>query len=316
MRILVIGAGAIGGYFGGRLLEAGADVTFLVRPERAARLAEAGLVIKSRYGDVFIAAPPTIMADGVRGSFDVILLSCKAYDLESAIDAFAPALGPRTVVIPVLNGMRHMDVLDRRLGAERVLGGQCFMSARLGPKGEIVHLSDVHELCFGERSGERTPRLMAVAEAMGGAKFTCRVSDAILHEMWEKWVFLATLAGINCLLRASIGDIVAAGGADLAVSLLEECREIAAAAGWPPRAAFLQSVVGRLTASGSGLIASLLIDVERGGRTEADHILGDLLRRRGPVADSDRSLLRLAYTAIQASAARARRERDGESRTS
>jgi 2-dehydropantoate 2-reductase len=309
MRILVVGAGAIGGYFGGRLLEAGRDVTFLVRPERAARLAETGLVIESRFGDATLASPPTMLAAEVREPFDVVLLSCKAYDLRAAIDAFAPAVGPRTVVVPLLNGLRHLDVLDERLGAGRVLGGQCLISARLGPAGRVVHLSDVHELSFGERSGERTPRVRAVARALAGATFECRPSDAILLEMWEKWVFLAALAGITCLMRAAVGDVVAAGGADLAAGLLEECRSVAAAAGWPPRPAFLESALGRLTAGGSELAASLLNDVERGGRTEADHILGDLLRRRGDVAAGDHSLLRLAYTAIKASEARTARER-------
>jgi 2-dehydropantoate 2-reductase len=309
MRILVVGAGAIGGYFGGRLLEAGRDVTFLVRPERAARLAETGLVIESPFGDATLSSPPTMLAAELREPFDMVLLACKVYDLGAAIDAFAPAVSAHTVVVPLLNGLRHLDVLDERLGAGRVLGGRCLISARLGPAGGVVHLSDVHELSFGERSGEPTPRVRAVAGALAGAKFDCRASDAISLEMWEKWVFLAALAGITCLMRAAIGDIVAAGGADLAASLLEECRSVAAAAGWPPRPAFLESALGRLTAGGSTLAASLLNDVERGGPTEADHILGDLLRRRGGPAQGDQSLLRLAYTAIKASEARAARER-------
>ena len=310
MRILVVGAGAIGGYFGGRLLEAGRDVTFLVRPERAARLAETGLVIESSFGVATLTSPPTMLAAELREPFDVVLLACKAYDLEAAIDAFVPAVGPRTVVVPLLNGLRHLDVLDERLGAGRVLGGQCHISARLDPAGRVVHLGDVHELSFGDRSGELAPRVQAVARALAGATFECRVSDAILLEMWEKWVFLATLAGVTCLMRAAIGDIVAAGGADLTASLLEECQSVAAAAGWPPRPAFLESALGRLTAGGSMLAASLLNDVERGGRTEADHILGDLLQRRGGFAQGDHSLLRLAYTAIKASEARAARGRN------
>jgi 2-dehydropantoate 2-reductase len=309
MRILVVGAGAIGGYFGGRLLEAGGDVTFLVRPERAARLAETGLVIQSGFGDATLASPPTMLATEVREPFDVVLLSCKAYDLETAIDALAPAVASHTVVVPLLNGLRHLDVLDERLGAGRVLGGQCFISARLDPAGRVLHLSDVHELSFGERSGERTPRVEALAATLAGARFEARASDVILLEMWEKWVFLATLAGITCLMRAAIGDLVAAGGAALAASLLEECRSVAAAAGWPPRPAFLESALGRLTADGSALTASMLNDVERGGRTEADHILGDLLRRREGVAEADRSLLRLAYVAVKTSEARTAREK-------
>src|SRR5580693_9251203 len=102
MRILVVGAGAIGGYFGGRLIEAGRDVTFLVRPRRAAELASAGLVIKSATGNLTVPSPPTVLADELKGHFDLILLSCKAYDLDGAMTSFAPAAGPGTAVLPLL----------------------------------------------------------------------------------------------------------------------------------------------------------------------------------------------------------------------
>src|SRR5919109_349565 len=151
MKILVIGAGAVGGYFGGRLLEAGCDVTFLVRPRRAAQLAETGLVIKSRFGDVTLKSSPTIQANELRSHFDLILLSCKAYDLDSAIDSFAAAVGPDTVILPLLNGMRHLDILDERFGPARVLGGKCVIAATLDHSGRVVHLNDSHLLSFGER---------------------------------------------------------------------------------------------------------------------------------------------------------------------
>lgn len=304
MRFLVIGAGATGGYFGGRLLEAGRDVTFLVRPQRAARLAEIGLVIRSDAGNVTLPAPSTVLAGAMRDTFDVILLSCKAYDLESAIDDFAPAVGPNTVVVPLLNGLRHLDVLDGRLGASHVLGGQCLISARLDAEGCIVQLTDSHRLSFGERSGGLSPRVEAVAAAMAGAKFEARASDAIILDMWEKWMVLSTLAGVTCLMRASVGDIVTAGGKDLTLELLEECRSIAVAAGFRPRQRFVDASIARLSEANSTLSASMLSDVERGGRTEADHILGDLLQRRGSVPGVDRSLLRIAYISIKAHEAR------------
>ncbi|HEV8059044.1 MAG TPA: 2-dehydropantoate 2-reductase [Gemmataceae bacterium] len=304
MRILVIGAGATGGYFGGRLLAAGRDITFLVRPERAARLAKNGLTIESRLGNVTLPSPPTVVAGELRKPFDVVLLSCKAYDLETAIGDFAPAVGSDTVVVPLLNGMRHLDVLDQRLGASHVLGGQCLISARLDGKGRILHLTDAQRISLGERAGGLSPRVEAVAAAMAGAGFESRASDKIVLDMWEKWVFLATLAGMTCLMRASVGDIVAAGGSDLASALLEECRSIAVAAGWPPRPEFMKAASERLLDPTSTMTASMLADVERGGRTEADHILGDLLRRRGQLSGVDQSLLRIAFTSIKAHEAR------------
>jgi 2-dehydropantoate 2-reductase len=308
MRILMVGAGAIGGYFGGRLLEAGRDVTFLVRPDRAVKLAKTGLTIRSEFGDAAIPSPPTVLAGELSRPFDLVIVSCKSYDLASAIDAFAAAVGPETAVLPLLNGMRHLDLLDQRFGRKRVLGGQCFISVRLEDAGRIVHLSDIHRLSFGDHDEPRSGRVDAIAAALAGAKFESEASPAILLEMWEKWVFLASFAGLTCMMRAAVGDIVRSGGADLAVALLEECRSIAANSGWPPRPAFLEMVTGRLNDPDSKVTASMLGDVERGSRTEADHVLGDLLRRRGEIAGPDRSLLRIAYAVLKAYEARRARE--------
>ena len=309
MRILIVGAGAVGGYFGGRLIEAGCNVTFLVRPRRAAQLAETGLVIKSRFGGVALRSPPTVPASELRREFDLILLSCKAYDLAAAVDSFTSAVGPDTVILPLLNGMRHLDLLDERFGAARVLGGQCLISAKLDNRGSILHLNDSHLLTFGELEGNRSPRIDGIAAEMGKAKFELRVSSVILLEMWEKWVFLATLAGITCLMRSAIGDIAAAGGAHLAVELLEECRSIAASAGFAPRAEFLEQTRSIITAPGSLLTASMLRDIEAGAPIEADHILGDLVRRGNRVLGADRPLLRLAYMHLKAYEARRDREK-------
>src|SRR5947209_3421629 len=183
MRILVVGAGAIGGYFGARLLEARRDVTFLVRSRRAAQLAR-GLSVVSRMGNVDLVAPPTVIAESLREAFDLVLLSCKAYDLEAAMDSFAPAVGPGTAILPLLNGMRHVDLLTARFGRERVLGGQCLISAVLDPEGRVLHLNDTHLLGFGELDGGRSARVEAVASTLSGAKFDARPSEAVLQEMW------------------------------------------------------------------------------------------------------------------------------------
>jgi 2-dehydropantoate 2-reductase len=308
MRFLVVGAGATGGYFGGRLLEAGRDVTFLVRPGRAAQLAATGLSVTSPAGDALLPSPPIVVASDLRDAYDVVILTCKAYDLDEAIECVGPAVGPETAVLPLLNGMRHLDVLDARFGPDRVLGGSCFISARLDDAGRVVHISDIHRLAFGERAGGQSPRVDAIAAAMSGVKFEASASDRIVLEMWEKWAFLAALAGITCLTRSAVCDVVAAGGADLAAALLEECRSVAVAAGYSPRPESLQAALSRLTDADSAVTASMLGDLERRGRTEADHILGDLLRRGGGLVDGSRSLLRVAYTAVKAAEARAARE--------
>ena len=195
MRILAVGAGAIGGYFGGRLLQAGRDVTFLVRPMRAAELARDGLVIKSPNGDVTLQNPPTVQADRLSEKFDVVLLGCKAFDLDDAIQSFAPAVGPQTAIIPLLNGMRHIDVLDKRFSKDRVLGGWCGIAATLNEHRHVVQLAPVFQsLSFGERNGAMSDRVRAIADNFAAANIGSQASDKIMLEMWEKWVLLTTLA--------------------------------------------------------------------------------------------------------------------------
>jgi 2-dehydropantoate 2-reductase len=307
MRILVIGAGAVGGYFGGRLAQAGRDVTFLVRPHRAAELRQNGLTILSPLGDWRLAAPQLATTENLGGTYDLILLSCKAYDLDSAIDSFAAAVGPQTAILPLLNGMRHIDALSTRFGPEKVLGGLCMISATLSGDGVISHLNNTHGLTFGDLDGVRSPRVAAVAELFDGVGFNARESASVRQDMWEKWIFIAALAGATCLMRAAIGDIVAASAGDLATGLFDECVAVATANGFPPSEGHVERTRQVLTLPGSPMTASMLRDIEAGARIEADQILGDLLLRADGKA-GERSLLRIAYAHAKAYEARRLRE--------
>ena len=282
MRILVVGAGATGGYFGARLLEAGRDVTFLVRPARAEKLAAQGLSVRSPVGDLHIDAPKTVTADGLAGAgpFDLVLLSAKAYDLDTVVADVAPAVGAGTAVLPILNGLRHLDVLDRAFGAEKVLGGSCGIVATLTRDGEIRQMTELHTLTYGERDGTRSERIARIEAQMEGVRFQARASDKILLEMWEKWVFLATLAGATTLMRAAVGDIVAApGGPAFIEALHDECQAVAVANGYGAREKVFAGARKMLTAEGSAMTASMLRDIEGHARIEADHIVGDLIER-------------------------------------
>jgi len=300
MRVLVVGAGAIGGYFGGRLLQAGRDITFLVRPRRAQELASAGLVIKSPGGDVTLKQPPTVQADALKETFDVVLLSCKAFDLADAIKSFAPAVGPQTSIIPLLNGMRHLDVLDSAFGRARVLGGLCAIAVTLNEAREVVQLAPMQSLTFGERDGQLSERVRAIDGIFKSGNFGAVASEHILHDMWEKWVFLASLAASTSLMRTSLGNILAApGGKDFVLGILDECRAIATAEGYPPRAPFIDRTLGMLTTEGSPLNASMFRDIKAGLPVEADHVVGDLIGR-ADTAKVPVSRLRVAYTHLKA----------------
>jgi 2-dehydropantoate 2-reductase len=299
MRILVLGAGATGGYFGGRLLEAGRDVSFLVRPRRAEQLRRDGLVIKSALGDAVIEQPPILVGEP-RGEFDVILLSCKAFDLDSAIESIGPAMGAATAVIPLLNGMKHIEILQRKFGAERIIGGFCAIAATLNADGHILHLNKNHLLRFGELSGLPSSRVAMMAEQVASTNMDANTSATINHDMWEKWVMLSTLAGITCLMRAGVGAILRAPhGQQLTLQLLEECESVAAAEGFPTREDFNNRTLKMLSDRESTLTASMLRDVERGNRTEADHVLGNLILR-AEIKGLEVPLLRTAYCHLKA----------------
>ena len=300
MRILVVGAGAIGGYFGGRMLQAGRDVTFLVRPRRAAELADAGLVIKSPNGDVTLKSPPAVQADKLSEKFDLVLLSCKAFDLDDAIKSFAAAVGSQTAIVPLLNGMLQLDVLDRKFGGERVLGGLCAIAVMLNDRREVVQLQPMQSLNFGERDGKLSERVRAIADVVTSGNFGAVASEHIIQEMWEKWVFLASLAASTCLMRTSVGNILAVpGGRDFILGMLDECSAVATAQGFAPRAPFLQRTRGMLTAEGSQMTASMFRDIKAGAPVEADHVIGDLIAR-GDAAKVPVPKLRTAYIHLKA----------------
>jgi 2-dehydropantoate 2-reductase len=289
-------------------LQAGRNVTFLVRPGRAEQIAKNGFAIRVSAEATDELSARAIVSDQIEAPYDLVLVSCKAYDLESATDGFAPAVGPETTILPLLNGLRHLDVLSERFGASRLLGGLCAIAATLDERGYVVLLGRTPTLAFGELNGASSERTNAIATTMQDAGFAARMSNAILLEMWEKWVLLATLAGMSCLMRGAVGDIVTAGAAGLMEAVLDECHRIAASQNQMIRQDVLQRTRATLTEAGSMFTASMLRDLERGARTEVDHVLGDLLRRQSALDISSPSLLRIAYLHLKTYEARRARE--------
>ncbi|RBP07415.1 ketopantoate reductase [Roseiarcus fermentans] len=299
MRILVVGAGATGGYFGARLAEAGRDVTFLVRPDRAAQLRRDGLRVLSPHGDIRLS-PRLLVTGEATEPFDVVLLAVKALELERAFDDFAPAVGPQTMILPFLNGLRHIDLLTARFGETPTLGGVCVVAATLDRHGRIVQLTGgTQALTYGERDGSMSERVAKLDEALKGAGFDTRLSSAILLEMWEKWVMLASAGAATCLMRGAIGEIEAVeGGAEATLRCLAETAAIAEASGYPPRTAFLDGTRTMLTQKGSTLATSMYRDMLSGQPVEVEHILGDLTRRARAL-DVDSPLLDAATVKLR-----------------
>ncbi|HEY8670156.1 MAG TPA: ketopantoate reductase family protein [Terriglobales bacterium] len=283
MRYLVLGAGALGGYFGGMLLKGGADVTFLVRPARAAQLKRDGLIIKTQDGGE-LRTPVRIVQQGqLDGHYDVVLLCCKAYDLDSAMDAVAPAMSEQSVIVPVLNGVRHIDVLTEKFGPARVLGGLTVINAALMPDGTIQQSQvRVNITAIGELDGHRSSRCIAIKTALESGSIAVQVVDNILVMMWEKFFGFACSATIASLSRSRAGVIArCAAGAPLVSAVIEECTQVVTAIGYPPLPAFdtAGQIRGLFSQPNSTYGPSMLIDMEDGRRTEGEHTIGDLAER-------------------------------------
>jgi len=308
MKILILGAGGVGGYFGGRLIEASADVTFQVRPARARQLAEAGLVIKSSQGDATLKVKTIETAQGT-GPFDLVVLSCKAYDLDLAVEAVAPHVAAGAIVLPLLNGMRHHDDLRARFGSEQLIAGIAQIETTLSPTGEILHKSDFARIVFGSLDDypptERAQKVLSdFAQNCSSANFSSKLLDPVDQALWDKWVMIGTLAGITCLMRGATGDIMAAReGRELIEELLQEAISVATEAGYPPSPDYLANARKLLMAPGSAFMASMLRDIEKGNAIEADHIVGDMYRRAHE-AGHDANVLRLVYCHLQSYQAR------------
>lgn len=283
MRYLILGAGALGGYFGAMLIKGGADVTFLVRPTRAAQLKRDGLVVKTQDGGELRTQVKIVQQGQLEGTYDIVRLSCKAYDLGGAMDAIGPAMGEQSVIVPVLNGVRHIDVLTERFGSGRVLGGLTIINAALMPDGTIQQSQvRVNITAIGELDGRLSSRCTAIKAALEAGGIPAQVTDNILVMMWEKFFGFACSATIASLSRSRAGVIArAADGASFVSAVIGECTRVVTAVGYPPLPAF--NSAGQISAlfsqPDSAFGPSMLIDMEDGRPTEGEHTIGDLAER-------------------------------------
>jgi len=284
MRILIVGAGGVGGYFGGRLVEAGADVTFLVRPQRARQLASHGLIVESPLGDINRSVTTITSAGGIETP-DIILVACKAYGLDGVLTAISRCTGQGTIILPLLNGIAHLDVVEQRLPKATVWGGVAHIGVTLDPDGVVKHLNNLQVLMFGPRSGkphsERAADLANDLDSiLAASSVDGRLRPRTEQDLWDKFVFLSTLAGSTCLMRASVGTILETpAGERLILQLLDEAARVAEAEGFAPSSNRMARYRSQLTERGSASTASMLRDMERNSPTEAEHILGDMVAR-------------------------------------
>ncbi|MFE0650862.1 ketopantoate reductase family protein [Streptomyces sp. NPDC059534] len=279
MKILVVGAGATGGYFGALLARAGEDVTFLVRPARAAALRERGLRVVGR-DEEWVLTPRLVTAEELTGPYDLVLLSVKSTGLDRAIEDVAPAVGPDTAVVPLLNGLAHIDTLNTRFGAPAVLGGVAKVVTTLDDSGDIRRLAPLAHLAFGEQDGTRSPRVEKIRAVLAGAGIDAPVPERIVTAMWHKWVFITTFGAVTSLMRGTVGDVYdVPGGPEFGPAVLAEAAAVAGAAGHPVPEAERAATLAVVSASGSPMVPSLYRDLVSGRPTEVEHLFGDLTDR-------------------------------------
>jgi 2-dehydropantoate 2-reductase len=298
MKTLILGAGGIGGYFGGRLAQAGCDVTFLVRPKRREQIAAGGLRLESPLGNATIPAK-TVLAEEVSPEYDLLLFTCKAYDLDSAIEAVAAAMKGNCTLLPLLNGLAHFERLDARFGREHVLGGTAHINTTLRHDGVVVHGDPLQRIVYGERAGGKTPRVEAIAAEFAKSTIDAKLSEDVEQDLWEKIVFLSALAATTCLFRGNVGEINRSpGGRDAMERAYNANAAIAEREGRKPRAGAMKAALDRLTDAKGNWSASMLRDLESGGRVEADHIVGWMLERARRHGVDD-TMLSLGYTSLK-----------------
>ncbi len=304
--IVILGAGGVGGYFGARLVEHdAADVKFLVREARKSVLMRDGLSVKSPHGNIERMPVAAFTAAELAGAYpDYLLLTCKAYDLNAAMETISPVVGPNTAIVPLLNGLVHIERLNQRFSRAQILPGSVSLQVRQNPDSTIEHLNAWQFFTVGEQDSGITERVSRLVSALERAMTTPSASADIMQKMWEKIVMLASLAAMTTLMRAPVGTIASApGGAELSRRMLELNAAAAAHAGHPVPASLLDQWRTMFSDTGSTFAASMLGDMERGGPVEADHIVGDMLERVR-AAGLDTTLHAIAYANLKVYEAR------------
>lgn len=298
MRILIVGAGAVGGYFGGRLIEKGEDVTFLVREKRKKQLDENGLIIESIHGNVKLT-PSTIQSGDLADPFDVVVLSTKSYHLHDAINNIKPYVNDQTMILPLLNGISHINTLEEAFDENNIIGGLCFIESTLDASGRIIQTSPIHELVFGEKNGESTERILKLQKVFSETKSDMRLSKDIFQELWHKYLFITTLSGVTSLYRSPIGPIRELEQGMKTINLvIHESATIMRALQAPVSKNIEEVLIDKINNMGYQMKSSLQRDMEKILMIEADHLFGYLLtiaRRKG----IDAPTLELIYSNLK-----------------
>lgn len=297
MNILIAGAGGIGGYFGSRLMEKGQNVTFLVRNQRKQQLEKTGLVIESPHGN-YTGKPALITKEDRGQTFDAIIITTKAYHLEEVIKDIQPFADQSTMILPLLNGIAHMDPLVEVFG-DQVIGGLCFIETTLNEEGHIIQSSPIHDLVYGERDGSQSERIIKLNEAFEGANAGFALSDKIMQDMWHKYSFITAMSGITTLMRSPVGPTVNIPAAKHTLErLLNEISAVMKSIDAPIADGLPEMQMKKMQEMKEGMKSSMLRDMEKRLQTETSHLQGWLLEK-GKENGIDSPILEAAFAHVK-----------------
>lgn len=278
MKVVVVGAGAVGGYFGGRLQEAGFDITFLVRKRRAEQLREHGLIIQSPAGNVQLT--PKLAEDaGQIGACDVVLLAVKNYHLQPLIESIRPLVEQGAKVLPLLNGFEHFDILAQAFGKQAILGGLCQIIVTLNDDGHIIHTSKIHDIFFGALETEQAEFCHQFAKQVKGAVMPVTLSKDILVDLWSKYAFIAAFSGVTTASRLPINEILKVDATkNVYRLLLSEMQTLGIAKGIALPADFVEKTMERMKSLPDGSTSSMHQDFRKGLPLEVESLQGAAVR--------------------------------------
>ena len=302
MKIAILGAGGIGGYYGGLLAHSGQDVTFLARGAHLAAIRDRGLRVESVHGD-FEVRPAQATDDPAQvGPVDLLLVTVKSYDLEAAAEKAHALIGPQTAVLPLLNGLDAAERLAATLGAEHILAGLTHIASNIIAPGTIRQISPLRRITFGECSGAITPRAERIRDLLAASGIEVVLTSSVSVALWEKFVFIVSISGICCLARQPIGLVLnTPETCQLYVDALREVEAVGQARGVP----LPSDIVGRTLQFTKGFAPatrpSLLVDLEAGRRLELQAMSGTVVGY-GQEAGVPTPVHRVIYAALKPSA--------------
>lgn len=293
MKIMIMGSGGVGAYFGGLLAKHGNDVTFIARGAHLEALRTKGLQVKSVHGDFSIVPAQATDNPAEVGAADLILFCVKTYSTEEAAQAMRPAIGPQTAVISLQNGVDAAERIGKVVGAEHVLGGVAQLSSAIEAPGVVSQVSQFRRIIFGEFDGSISERARTIESVLNEAEIAAEISTDIQKALWTKLVFICAAASLGSLTRLTMGEWRAVPETrDLAVRLMKEVEAVGRAHGVNLDADVVEKSLAFIDAGAPQIKPSMQVDVEAGRQTELEALVG-VVGRKGrekgvptPVADA------------------------------